>query len=80
MRAVAEPDFARAAAKFELLIGDADYFAGDSFSIADIIAGHTIDWAIGAKISTVSPALETYLRRLQARPAWTEAKAKTRPT
>lgn len=74
LRAVTEPDFARAVKKFETLIGDAEFFAGADFTIADIIAGHTADWAIGAKIPVNSAVLEDYLARLQQRPAWAKAK------
>lgn len=74
LRAVTEPDFARAAKKFETLIGDAEFFACGEFTIADIIAGHTADWAIGAKIPLGSSVLQDYLARLQERPAWNKAK------
>lgn len=73
MRPVAEADFARAEEKFELLLADDEYFAGDRFTIADIIAGHTANWADSAKIQMKSGALRDYLDRMKARPAWQKA-------
>lgn len=75
MRAVAESDFARAEAKFEMLLGDAEFLAGDNFTIADIIAAHTLGWAEGAKMTLTSAAVKDYLARMQARPAWVKAKS-----
>lgn len=68
-------DFTDAGRKFEILLGDSEYFAGDSFTIADIVAGHTISWAINAKFEP-SDGLKTYLRRISGRPAWERAQAK----
>jgi glutathione S-transferase len=68
-------DFADAGRKFEILLGDSEYFAGDSFTIADIIAAHTINWAINAKFEP-SDGLRTYLGRISGRPAWERAQAR----
>ena len=73
MREIAEPDFARAEVKFEKLLGGAEFFAGDGFTIADIVAGHTLGWAEGAKIHLKSAVVKDYLSRMQARPAWSNA-------
>lgn len=75
MRAIAEPDFAYGEARFERLLGDAEYFAGDDFTIADIVAAHTLNWAVGAKISLKSEAVKGYLGRMTARPAWQKVSA-----
>jgi glutathione S-transferase len=72
MRAVAEADFARAAARFEVLLGGADFFAGDRFTIADIVAGHTANWARNAKVP-VGGALLSYLDRMTARDGFRRA-------
>ena len=74
MRAVAEPDFARGEAKFARLLGDAEFIAGDGFTIADIVAGQTLNWAEAAKISLQSQLVIDYLARLRARPAWAKAR------
>lgn len=68
-------DFRDAGDKFVRLLGDSDYLAGDSFTIADIVAAHTIGWAINAKFEP-SDALKTYLRRMTDRPAWARVQPK----
>lgn len=65
-------DFRDAGEKFVKLLGDSDHFASDDFSIADIVAAHTIGWAINAKFEP-SDALKAYLRRMSDRPAWERA-------
>lgn len=67
-------DFAAAGEKFNRLLGDAEYLAGNSFTIADIVAAHTIGWAITAKFDP-SDILKGYLRRMSDRPAWGKAQA-----
>ena len=66
-------DFQDACAKFETLLGDRTYFAGDDFTIADIVAAHTIGWAINAKFEA-SDAQTSYLSRMTDRPAWGRAR------
>ncbi len=66
-------DFVDAGAKFETLIGDGTFFAGDDFTIADIVAAHTIGWAINAKFEP-SDAQKVYLTRMTERPAWGRAR------
>ena len=73
MRAVAEADFARAEAKFDKLIGDADYFAGDSFTLADIFAADLARWAEGAKITLASDTFKAHHARMADRPGWKRA-------
>ena len=73
MRAVAEADFARAEAKFDILIGNADYFAGDTFTLADIFAADMARWATGAKIGLTSDKYKAHFERMQSRPGWKRA-------
>lgn len=68
-------DFRDAGEKFLTLLADADHFAGDRFTIADIVAAHTIGWAINAKFEP-SDAMKTYLRRMADRPAYARAQVK----
>lgn len=75
MRAVAEADFARAEAKFELLIGDKPYFAGDTFSLADIFAGDLARWAEEARIPLSSQVFQDFATRMTERPAWFRTRA-----
>lgn len=74
MRAVSEPDFARGEARFAKLLGNAEFIAGDSFTIADIMAGQTLSWAEMAKMSLHSQSVIDYLARLRARPAYAKAR------
>ena len=66
-------DFRDAGRKFETLLGDRTCFAGDDFTIADIVAAHTIGWAINAKFEA-SDAQTSYLSRMTDRPAWGRAR------
>ena len=43
------------------------FLIGESFSVADIIAGHTLLWAKSTRIDFGSSALEAYLERLTTR-------------
>ena len=47
-----------------------DFIAGDSFTIADILLTHCLNWARGAKFEVESEALLTYGKRMRARPAF----------
>lgn len=47
-----------------------DFLVGDRFSVADILAGHTLNWARGFKVPFESDVLKQYLDRLIARPAF----------
>ena len=72
LRPMCEADFAFGEAKFARLLGDAAFFAGDTLTLADIIAGQIASWARGAKIP-LQPATAAYLARMEARPAWQRA-------
>lgn len=76
MRAVAEADFARAEKKFEKLIGEAAYFGGNEFSLADIFAADIARWARQAKIELTSEVFSAYFARIAERPAWKRAEAR----
>lgn len=58
-------------------LGTQPYLAAGSFSVADIIAGHTLSWAKSARFSLSEP-LETYLQALLARDAAVRARAVTK--
>lgn len=75
MRAVVEPDFARGAARFGALLGEADFAAGDRFTIADIVAGHVLKWAKNARVPVEGSAL-VYLDRMSGRAAYGRAESK----
>ncbi|MBT8424787.1 MAG: glutathione S-transferase family protein [Silicimonas sp.] len=67
-------DFRDAGQRFTRLLDGAQFLAGDTFTIADIVAGHTIGWSIVAKFDP-SDELKAYLRHLSDRPAWQRARA-----
>lgn len=72
LRPMCQSDFAFGEAKFAKLLGDAAFFAGDTLTLADIIAAQTFSWARAAKI----PLQETsaaYLANMERRPAWAKA-------
>lgn len=75
MRDVAEPDFARGTARFVRLLGTSEFAAGDRFTIADIVAGHVLNWARNAKVPVEGQAL-AYLERMSGREAFKRAASK----
>lgn len=79
MRATVEADIARVEERFELLLGESEFFAGDAFTIADILAGHSLHWAESAKITLQSEVTKSYLERMRARAAWTRALGEAAP-
>lgn len=56
---------------------EAEYLSGDAFSVADILAGHTLLWAKSAHVLTSGDRLDDYLARLNGREALARARAKT---
>ncbi len=73
MREVAEADFARAEAKFTRLLGDAEFFGGQVFTLADIFAADMARWAVQAKVALTSDALIDHAARMAERPGWVRA-------
>jgi glutathione S-transferase len=59
-------------------LADYPYLVGDTFTVADILAGHTLLWAKSARLSLNSESLETYLERLSLRGAAIRARALTK--
>lgn len=55
------------------------YLAGETFSVADIIAGHALLWAKSARISVQSDPLESYLGTVTQRVAFSRAQARATP-
>ncbi len=52
------------------------YLAGEGFSVADILAGHTLLWAKSARLDLSSAALDGYLQTLERRSALTRAQSR----
>ncbi|MDX1383828.1 MAG: glutathione S-transferase family protein [Thermoanaerobaculia bacterium] len=59
--------FARGAAGLEAALSRSDYLVEDRFTVTDIIAGYTVNWAKGQDLLGDFPSLEAYLDRLLAR-------------
>lgn len=68
-------EFRSAAKILESALAGRPYLAGLSFSVADILAGHTLLWAKSARLPLGSDALDTYLGKLLARVAAIRARA-----
>ncbi len=67
-------DFREAEEKFALLLGDGPYLCGETFTIADIVAGHVADWTTPARFERSTEALSAYFDRVSSRAAWHRAK------
>lgn len=63
-------EWQRAAPVIADALGDREFLVGERFSVADVLAGHTLAWARAQKVPLGSEALERYLERLKARPAF----------
>lgn len=55
------------------------YLVDETFSVADILAGHTLLWARSARLEGDSSTLEEYVARLAARPALKRAQSRAAP-
>lgn len=73
IRPVCEYEFDKAVASLERILGDNEFATGDSFSVADIIIGHSMGWAKNAKFEVKSPKVAAYVERVRARPALARA-------
>lgn len=69
LEADARDAFARAAKGVVRLMQGREYLAGETFTIADIVAGHIGGWAARFGFAPDVPDFGDYISRLQARPA-----------
>jgi glutathione S-transferase len=67
--------FRRAAGALEPVLARGPYLLGDAFSVADVVVGAVLGWGRVAAGLDGLPAVEAYLARLRARPAWRRATA-----
>lgn len=72
-------EFARAIKLLEKRL-TGPFALGDQFSAADILLGHTLQWAQAFKLETGSVPLGEYLQRLAIRPALAKAMARESAT
>ena len=70
--------FERAAQVLAIRTAESEYMAGDAFSVADILAGHTLAWARKAYGALPDPSLDNYADRVLARPALERARERER--
>ena len=68
-------DFVDALDRWGLFLSDGPYLCGDTFTIADILAGHLADWAMAARFEIDNAAVGAYVERLRSRPAYEAARA-----
>ena len=67
-------EFGQAASVLAVGLGESRFLVGDSFTVADIVAGHTLLWAKSARIELGSGVLERYLDDLSKRDALERAR------
>jgi glutathione S-transferase len=67
-------EFERACKILEKGLGTKGFLLGDQFSAADILAAHTLAWAIAYKVPPESERLKDYAKIQMQRPAWTRAR------
>lgn len=68
-------EFARSEASLVAQMGDGPFLMGDRLTIADILLGHCLGWAITAKFGITEQRLSEYLNTLRQRPAYKAARA-----
>ncbi|WP_395344790.1 glutathione S-transferase family protein [Ningiella sp. W23] len=74
MQALGALEFESALKIFSKLLGDKPFILGDDFSVADVVAGHTLSWAQGFKLSLVHNNVEKYAKNVLARDALARAR------
>lgn len=72
MLEVAAFEWQRPAAVLADHLDGREYMVGESFTVADIMVAHTLNWARGFEVALGSSVAETYLDRMIARPGFRE--------
>jgi len=67
-------EFERAASILAKALEGCEYLIGNSFTMTDILAVHTLTWARAYKIPHGQPALDDYEQRICSRSAFTRAR------
>ncbi|MEZ4750311.1 MAG: glutathione S-transferase family protein [Bdellovibrionota bacterium] len=73
MRDIAKWEFSQAAKALNVGLKDRSFLVGERFSVADILAGNCLIWALRSEVPLGYPRLEDYLERLQQRAAFQKA-------
>jgi len=63
-------EFERAAKLLSEGLGAREFFVGDRFTMVDIMAAHTLRWALNFKFEVNHDNLNAYLGRMEERPAF----------
>ncbi len=63
-------EYARSLERLAARLGDGPFLMGDMMTVPDIIAAHCLRWAQLAKFPAAEGAVEAYLARMTARPAF----------
>ncbi len=66
-------DYARALSVLDERLGDRQFVMGDTFTVPDIIIGHTAGWAQFCGFDAGSARVQAYVQRVRGRPAFLRA-------
>lgn len=69
-------EFSRSIDTFGQKLGEREFLMGDEFTIADILCGHTLSWARGAKFEIDADNVNGYADRVLARDALSRARVR----
>jgi glutathione S-transferase len=69
-------DFDRAIKALEARLGENAYVMGDTFTVPDLLLGHTIGWAATMKWTVPEGRVADYAARVRGRPAFLAANAR----
>ncbi len=71
-------EFDRSVSALAEKLGDNTYLMGDTFSVSDILCGHTLAWARSLEFSIARDNVNAYADRVLERPALARARARER--
>ncbi len=66
-------DFGRAMASLSERLGSKTFVMGDTFTVPDLLLGHTIGWAMSMKWPVEQKNVSDYVARVRSRPAFLAA-------
>ncbi|GAA5176295.1 glutathione S-transferase family protein [Niveibacterium umoris] len=69
-------DYATTIKTIDDQLAQGDYLLGDRFSAADVLWGTALGWTTGFGLVAHTPAIDAYIARVAARPAFVGARAK----
>lgn len=69
-------EFARSLERLEERLGEGPYLMGETFTLADILAVHCLNWAFVAKFPEANNRIKAYSKSARSRPGYKAAFAK----